>query len=272
MTENLSRRSVAQGIAWSVPAVAVAASAPAMAASPTCTAESKTIIDQAFADATAALSCNGAPLKLEINFYQPLNAGDGFATDAYVNIKNLSRCTYTFTTTNPLKVAIDVVRVNELSVTNVRDITGVRTSWGSRTWSQTERGSSPVPVGGRDAKIQWTFSGKLPGAGLGDNEADIAIGFGDGATGRGRIHDALLVTPSTGSGAPTFESLLEKGVSADCIDYYNEKLSTWTSPVVWSYTGPKGSGQLAAGATLDSRTSGNTTSGIQYANSTNGIW
>ena len=269
---SFSRRRFARGVAWTLPTTVLATTAPAIAAS-ACPSKSVQLIDDAFQQAEEQLQCNGRPITLEINFYQPLAANDSSATDAYVNIKNLSSCTMTFSKDFPLEIDIAVRAAETRTVTNRRSLTGVRTSWGTRTRDD----SMPVTgaEGGVHHKIRWEFSGSdpLPGKGLGDNEADLAIGFGGGGTGviGQRLTSYLEVTPLAQSGAPSWSYLQSLGVGLECYDLYVERLSAWVSPVQWVYSGPRSSGPLPTGTTLDSRNSGNYSSATGAA-STNGIW
>ena len=100
---TISRRNLTKGAAWAAPVVLTTAAAPAYAAS-ACLDRAR--IDQAFAAATeyarANYYCNGEPAKIQINFYQSVAALDSYATDVYVNVKNLSGCNINFSDRYPL--------------------------------------------------------------------------------------------------------------------------------------------------------------------------
>ncbi|MEX3610813.1 hypothetical protein VVR12_07175 [Rothia sp. LK2588] len=184
---TISRRNLTKGAAWATPVVLATATAPAYAAS-TCLDRAR--IDQAFAATTeyarANYYCNGEPAKLQINFYQSVAALDSCATDVYVNVKNLSGCNINFSDLYPLQLDIQVRNNNVLSTTSTgRSLTSVNTSWDTET--VTDNNVSGAPVGSVDADINWNFSGTLPGAGLGDNEADLRIGFGGGTASQNGI-------------------------------------------------------------------------------------
>lgn len=274
MTRHISRRAVTAGVAWSVPAVAAAAAAPAFAAS-SCLSE----IDAAFTAAEnyvkANYYCNGEPVKLQINLYQPYGALNGFATDIYINVKNLSPCNVTFSQAYPLQLTIDVRNNNVVTTgSRNRDITGVRTSWGGTTGTGESNTIASAPVGSNQGTIQWAFAGRLPGAGLGDNEADLAIGMGDGITGVQRWQSYMTITPGAASGAPVLQSAW--AANKTCLDYYNQKLASWVQPFAFYVNGPKiGSAAadgtpITAGTTIETRNIGNYSTGGSA--SQDGIW
>ena len=157
-----------------------------------------------------------------------------------------------------------------------RSLTSVNTSWGTET--VVDHSITGAPAGSVDADIHWNFSGTLPGAGLGDNEADLRIGFGDGGTGSGRWTNYITLTPEQASGAPTFESLGISDTTA-CREYYDLKLSEWVSPFQFYVYGPlngynvggaNGGVAIAPGTEIDSRQTGNFSTGGTA--SQNGIW
>lgn len=177
MTAPLSRRAVTSGLAWSVPAIAAATAAPSFAASFPCTRQ----IDDAFAAAQAYVRqnylCDGQPVKRQLNFFQPAGVGDSVAQQVYVSVKHLSPCNVTFSPEYPLQLDIQV-RNNTVLDDVGRSVTRFATSWGSgRVLSYPMNNK---PVGSVNHDFDWAFSGTLPGAGLRDNEADLAMDFGDG--------------------------------------------------------------------------------------------
>lgn len=272
-----SRRTLAKGVAWAAPVVVASSQIPVYAAS-TCSTADKATIDKAFSDAQAYAEanyyCNGSPAQMQINFYQPLAMGDGGATDAYVNVKNLSSCSITFTQQYPLRLDIYIRNNNVVTGSNRRSITTVATSWGSKTttWTANEN-LSGAPVGSVNDYITWDFIGTLPGTNGGDNEADLRIGFGDGGGGSSTWNDYITVVPFANSGAPTFDSL---DVSQGCLDYYNQKLASWVTPFQFYAYGSKtpyssGNGQaVSAGSVIDTRLTGNNSP--WGSASKNGIW
>lgn len=264
MSSTLSRRSLAKGIAWTVPAVALATSAPAYAAS-SCVAQ----VEQAFADAQrcaeASYYCNGQPARPEINFYQPPGSLNGYVQDAYVNVKNLSGCNITFSQQFPLQLSIQVRNNNVVNNTG-RAIGRVLTSWGDRTWDSYNIANQPV--GSVNHNLTWTFYGSdpLPGNGLGDNEADLVIGFNDGIAGLRRWNDYITVTPLQSTRAPTMASIGIDQNDPACVQRYNELLSQWKVPfdfVSWGPLNPDtyqpGTNWMPVqpGQTVDSRVTGN---------------
>jgi len=171
--------------------VALAVSAPAASASPVC---DPTPIDLAF----ASRLCNGQPVTLELNFYQPLAAINGYATDVYVNVKNLSNCTIDYTAANPLLLDIQVHNNNVVNDSR-RSITGIRSSWDDISVSRgnvTDYNVANQPVGSVSTSVVWNLSGPGDDTHTAGEEADVVFGFGDGLAGvRGRWNNYLTVTP-----------------------------------------------------------------------------
>lgn len=270
MSQNISRRAVTQGVAWAAPAVALAVSAPAASASPVC---DPTPIDLAF----ASRLCNGEPVTLELNLYQPLGALNSTATDAYINVKNLSDCTLEYTAENPLVFDIQV-RNNNVLNDDGRKFTRINSSWDDLSVSRgnvTNYNVANQPVGSVSTSVVWDLSGPGDDTHTPGEEANIAFGFGDAAVrGPGRWENYLTITPRPyGLPAPTFE---ETGApdTAACRAYYDQKLVEWVNggSVRWVARGPKtGTIALAPGEMLDSRRIGNYSS-VSGSNSTDGIW
>lgn len=270
MSQNISRRTVTQGVAWAAPAVALAVSAPAASASPVC---DPTPIDLAF----ASRLCNGQPVTLELNFYQPLVAINGTATDVYLNVKNLSNCTIDYTAANPLLLDIQV-RNNNVVDDDRRKFTRINSSWDDlsvRRGNVTHYNVANQPVGSVSTSVVWDLSGDGDATHTPGKEADIVFGFGDGGAGfDGRWNNYLTVTPRPfGLPAPTFA---ETGApdTAACRAYYDQKLVEWVNggSVRWVARGPKtGTVALAPGEALDSRRIGNYSS-VSGSGSTDGIW
>lgn len=93
----------------------------------------------------------------------------------------VSGCTVNFSNQYPLNLDIQVRNANVVTTGSPRrSIGSVATSWGSQDTTWTSYNINSAPIGTVQDQIDWRFSGTLPGAGLGDNEADLAINFGDG--------------------------------------------------------------------------------------------
>lgn len=257
-------------VAWAAPAVALAVSAPAASASPVC---DPTPIDLAF----ASRLCNGQPVTLELNFYQPAVAINGTATSVYLNVKNLSNCTIDYTAANQLLFDIQV-RNNNVVDDDGRKFTRINSSWDDLSDSRgnvTHYNVANQPVGSVSTSVVWDLSGDGDATHTPGKEADIVFGFGDGWAGfDGRWNNYLTVTPRPfGLPAPTFA---ETGApdTAACRAYYDQKLVEWVNggSVRWVARGPKtGTIELAPGEALDSRRIGNYSS-VSGSGSTDGIW
>lgn len=274
------RRALAAGAAWTVPAAAVSVAAPAYAASSgTCNSASVQKIDAAFLKAEQQFFCNGKPISLDINFYQPVAAGNGYGTDAYVNVTNASSCPVTFSSTQPLNLGVRLMSYNDLSATKVRTgrgLTSVVTSWGTRTVNG-GGGIGPQPTNGAANQvhhtINWAATGKLAAAGSGDTTADIRFGISDGAVSGQRWTNYLTVTvPTAQTFAPSLASIGLPNQSR-CVDYYNKKLATMKSPINWTMSGPQTSNTkvpVQPGTVISSLDTGNASTG--GARSKDGIW
>lgn len=182
-------------------------------------------------------------------------------------------CNVTFSPEYPLQLDIQV-RNNTVLDDVGRSVTRFATSWGSgRVLSYPMNNK---PVGSVNHDFDWAFSGTLPGAGLGDNEADLAMDFGDGGTGSGRWTDYLTVTPLATSGAPTFVAT-DAADTPECRAYYEQRLAAWVSPFRLYAYGPydpyrTGDGlPIAAGTMVDSRRTGNHPTRL-LADRSNGIF
>ncbi|MCS6711352.1 hypothetical protein JSY14_04710 [Brachybacterium sp. EF45031] len=277
--QSLGRRSLMRGAAWAAPTAAVSLAAPAFAGSSPVVCDPAVIaeIDQAFTAAETLYTCAGQPVKLQINIYQPYGIGDGYATGAFVDVKNLSPCDINFTADNPLRIDVDIRNANVVTTgSENRDITGVYTSWGTLNGTGESENIAGQPVGSNQGTVEWLFAGLLPGNGLGDNEADLSVQFGDGITGLQRWQSYMTITPGTASGAPILRETW--AVNEACVAYYNQKLTTWEDPFEWFVSGPKVVSSPAevgrpwqSGQTFDTRNIGNWSS-VTGDNSTNGIW
>lgn len=121
------------------------------------------------------------------------------------------------------------------------------------------------PVGTVQRRIEWYFVGTLrDGA-----EEDLAVSFGDGATGVGRWTNYMVITPGETSGAPTYDSLNLS--NEECREYFDAKMETWVPTVNWVFRG-RGDATypISYGSGIDTRVTGNHSSG--GANSQDGIW
>lgn len=183
----------------------------------------------------------------------------------------------TFSEQYPLQLSVQIRNNNVVSNSPGRSITSIATSWGTATRAP-DSSIAGTPVGSVDESISWKFVGTLPGAGLGDNEADLRIGFGDGISGLSRWTDYITVTPQPSSGAPLSE---DTGAinTTECRDYYNQWLSGWTAPFQFYAYGPlngydvggtNGGIGISAGTSIDSRRTGNFSAGGSA--SQDGIW
>ena len=164
MMQNISRRSITKGAAWSVPAVAIAVSSPAMAASATCSTTSQAAIDQAFADALAAAQAITSPL-FEINLYQGANMSDGGAQTIYVNVKNISGTDQVIDYSN--RLAFDINTYSAATAPNNNDtrvgrsVGRVTSSWGyfnqnGSTFTGPNTIQYPKQPGVRDSCLLYT--------------------------------------------------------------------------------------------------------------------
>lgn len=267
MSQNISRRAVTQGVVWATPAVALAVNAPAASTSPDCALA----IDRAF----ASRLCNGKPVTLELNFYQPAAALNGFQVAAYINVKNLSDCTLEYTAKNPLVFDIQV-RNNNVVNDARRSIIGISSSWDDLSVSRgnvTHYNVANKPVGSVSTSVVWDLSGPGYDTHTPGQEADFVLRFGDGLAGGRRWNNYLTITPRPfGLPAPSFE---ETGAprTPECRAYYDQKLKDWVTggSVRWVARGPKTTIDLASGKTLDSRDIRNYSS-VEGSDSTDGIW
>ena len=267
---ELPRRSVAKGAAWSIPAVTVAASAPALAAStPTCSSQAIAAIDNAFAAVQSSLVAYWT-----IDTVSQLDGTGG--ARPYLNINNNSPYDLV-TTTTPLVVTLDSYFQSASAgqwrgdfFTSYGVVNGV-TSGSSAT-------SKPVTYNGRQAgEVVWSAGAgsAILGNGNGkDNTADIAFGNPSSllASPPGTIVCARL--NSVPDIKPSFASIqaADSSVTAACQTYYNNKAAI-TPSIVFSgpllsgttrwgsggsmYTLNGGSQAWAVGSTICSNTVGN---------------
>lgn len=254
MAPEPTRRSVTKGLAWSVPAVAAVAAAPAYAASPSC----ELTVDAAFARYPL---CNGQPWSLDISFNQVRDLQDnGYYGLVEVNITNTSACAVTFTTGNPLVLTVQV-RNNNVLDNQGRSITSFLTAWGAV--EGVDNNIANQPVGSIDAAYTWTINEKTLAPG---GQADLQINFGGGLAGGNRWNNYLTVDVPrylpTGAAAPTFQ---ETGAtdSPTCRAYYDAKLATWstTGSIAWTrhdvLNGTPTAVAVSPGQQIDSRVTGN---------------
>ncbi|MDY6055823.1 hypothetical protein [Micrococcus sp.] len=295
MTQNISRRSVAKGAAWSVPAVAVAVSSPARAASPSpvlgCSAASVAAIDQAFTNALAAAQAVTTPL-FELNFYHPGSQLDGSDQHVYLNVKNISGVEQQIDYTNRLAFTVETraaaTAPNANDTRDGRAVNYITSSWGqfqvnggqwrpantyanntNDTKQPNVRDSSWVQA--QDAleqRILWEFYGGSLAASGGAAEMDLDIYFlyGDEWKG-GRFYNNpqyIQVTPTVNPAVALAPTLAETGAEAACQAYYDQKLAEFdaatqgTPASRFVINGPiSGSQQINVGDTFDSRTTGN---------------
>lgn len=255
MAPEPTRRSVTKGLAWSVPAVAAVAAAPAYAASPSC----ELAVDAAFARYPL---CNGQPWTLDISFNQVRDAQDnGQSGTVEVNITNTSACAVTFTTANPLVLSVQV-RNNNVLDNKGRTINGTPTAWGTVT--AVDNNIANQPVGSVDAAYTWTITGRTLNPG---GQADLQIAFGDGLAGGGNRWNSYLTVDvprylPTGAAAPTFQQT-GAADSPTCRAYYDAKLAAWstTGSISWTrhdvLNGTPAAVAVSPGQQIDSRVTGN---------------
>lgn len=150
---GISRRSVAKGAAWSVPAVAVAASVPAVAASG-CTIPATTIAGQVDANFTAyrdtlaqVVTQCGANPKFAI-WYDGAGGSNGFLQNSTINVRNTSGCSLD-TTRYPLNFRIDVKNLTGNITTDRR---GFSMSTGYGSFENIAHPGKPVASVGANAR------------------------------------------------------------------------------------------------------------------------
>lgn len=270
MNHTVGRRALAKGAAWAVPTVVATTLIPAYAASPS--EACKQAIDSSFEAATLNLAaqyyCNGSPAALELNLYQPYGMENGGGTTLSINVKNISGCNLTFSADYPLRLLVEV-RNNNVVNNAGRSIMEPSTSSGKiNTVRNTNMNNQPV--GTVNHTVNWSFSGTINN----NQEKDLNIGFGDGYVGGTTYwNNYVTITPLVSSGAPTFEATGASDTE-ECRAYYNQKLTTWVSPITWYTRGPLSNPltqPLASGSAADSRTFGNYSSSL-LAHSRDGIW
>lgn len=157
---TVSRRTVVQGTAWSIPAVTIAAASVSGTASNTARSpESRATIDRAFPD---LLTKQGS---LTVNFYQLVLSANGLVGESWLNLRNDSDVPLRFTADHPLAPRVDVV-----GRTGPKDTERAGT-WPSTSWGTITRGGFDKTTGTRT--YTWTFVGTVPACGKGDNESDF---------------------------------------------------------------------------------------------------
>lgn len=243
MSQNISRRTMAKGAAWSVPAVVATSAIPAFAASAACSVESKAAIDAAFA-------LEPVNPSLRLSMYQPLSAPNDWASDYYINLKNTGDTPITFTTAHPLQFRLDFKQ--DAKFETERTFTRILTSWGSvnRVGYDSATGV---------ATYLWTFVGTIkPG-----EEADMVFGttrllktWISGVTSTVDITPVVIDSVS----APELSSIVsDADQQAACADYYEQAYQAFKSTVTtnYYYEGPKATGVLAPNTTINSADMGN---------------
>ncbi|WP_281711697.1 hypothetical protein [Dermacoccus nishinomiyaensis] len=146
---TVSRRTVVQGTAWSIPAVTIAAASPSVAASNTaCSPESRATIDLAFAD---LLTKQGL---LTVNFYQSVLSANGLVGESWLDLRNDSDVPLRFAADHPLAPRVDVV-----GRTGPKDTERAGT-WPSTSWGTITRGGFDKTTG--TLTYTWTFVGTVP--------------------------------------------------------------------------------------------------------------
>ncbi|MDY6051211.1 MAG: hypothetical protein SPI83_02200 [Rothia sp. (in: high G+C Gram-positive bacteria)] len=170
------------------------------------------MIDQAFASSNTVR--NG---EITVDFFSPLSALDGFAQDAYVNVRNNDQAP----TEHLLQFRIDLPKTSVTENSATRWMTRALSSYGKV--AEIHSG-----VAGQKSYI-WTIDRFLGGSVSSfKNSADMVFGFGDGLSRSGRIKNAIVVTPLT-DGAPDLRSIVGDNYVNDSkvIAYYEAARATW---------------------------------------------
>lgn len=188
---RLSRRSLIRAAAWSAPVIAVAAPAPAMAASPP---------NQQF-----GIVFDGG------------GGSSGFFNSMYLNLRTIASVG-AITLTAPLSLTIDVVGLNK-EATDERSFTAT-TSHGSIERSAYNPSTFTT-------RLVWTVPAgeSVPTDRTGSRNPDILFTFRDGASSNGRITNKVVVRSIAGGRiveptAPPIDSSVvrdEGGISSDGI-------------------------------------------------------
>lgn len=198
--------------AISAPSKAFASEVPPTLTDTTINPTLAAMIDQSFASANAKRTG-----EITIDFFSPLSALNGFAQDAYINVRNNDANP----TSHLLEFRVDLPKTDGFRTSSVRWMTRALSSYGSV--KEIESG-----VAGQKSYI-WTIDRFLGGASSSyKNYADMVFGFGDGLSRGGRIKNAIIVTPLT-DGAPALNKIVGETYASDAnvIAYYESARATW---------------------------------------------
>lgn len=245
---HLPRRTVAKGIVWTAPVVAVGVAAP-MAAASTATCQDPGLIAAVDAMIAAAQS---QPLVL--NLYQTSEFPNATRQDVFVNLRNDSSYSLDLS-----QVTVTIDMYHYAGNTGSRLFTGTSaTSWGTLT-----RSTGADGLGYALWKPGTTVP---PNSALVDGEADARLNIADsGLTNNQRVALYYSVSGFIPLPAGSVKTLAQLGYStpsAACQSYYNQKVQTATSQGVTTirYDSPKTGQQGLAyslGTVLSSAATGN---------------
>lgn len=264
---HVSRRQLARGATWVVPTVAVAAIAPAYAASARCTREIDPEIDAYIAEQAKLTYCNGAPATLDVQINQAASAIDGYAQTATIKVTNKTGCALDF---SALGLHFDVQIRNNVQLTTAgtgRSILAVNPE-NLSTSSYTTSSVSGQPVGSVNHDIDWDYRRTLANGGV----FGLQIQFGDGLASTGRWTDYVTITPVyTPKPVPTYAAT-GGDATAECKAYYDQRISEIKPPLLFRFSGPLGTTTVPSGATVSSKTIGNYMGSATTGGNVNGIF
>lgn len=168
-----SRRKVLTTVAWSTPAIAFAAAAPAMAASPA---------NQQFA----------------VEFSN-IAGSNGYLEQSFMNL-GTTASVGTITLTQPITIRFDVVGLLP-EATAVRDFDAI-TSYGTLTEGSFDVRTQTVP-------FTWTIPAgtRISPLSSSSNVADVSFNWRDGASSAGRITNKVVVRSISGGRIATPSTL-----------------------------------------------------------------
>lgn len=242
---DISRRSVALGAAWSLPAVTLASALPAFAAS-VCTPALQTAIDAQFTSyrtrlATYLASCSTGNTDFVI-WYDGAGGLNGYLQNSQVNVRNATGCDID-TLSWPLRYRLDIQ--------NLTGPSGVKRSLltSSAYFNYAQIGKPGVVVDGGTNRDHWTFTnadGSLAAtANTGyysltlwqtdtsntvfnvGEDADFGIQWEDGGTSNGRLTNQVRLVP-LGFAPPTWDAVRSAtGADDVCHSYYAQRVALW---------------------------------------------
>jgi hypothetical protein len=244
-----SRRTVAKGIAWTAPVVAVGVAAPFAAASPAPTCQ-----DPALMAAVDTMLAAAQSQPLVLNLYQSSEFPNSTTQDLFINLRNDSSYTLDL---SQVTVTIDMYHYSGATGTRLFGAASA-TSWGTLT---TSKGSDNLGY------AVWKPGTSVPpNAPLVDGEADASLWFNDSGAFNNQAnaiyYSVTGFIPLPSGSVKTLAQLGFSSVSPACQAYYDQKVQTATSQGVTTirYDSPK-TGQTnlpyTLGTVLDSAVTGN---------------